>query len=63
MGTFANSEDPDILWHFIWVCTISGDKIKLQRKKYNFFFEIIIYDPSIYTMDHPDLTVSNIIVC
>ena len=29
-----------------------------QRKKYN-IWEIITFDLSIYTMNHPDLTVSN----
>ena len=35
-----------------------GEKKDLQRKKYKLFLEIITCDPSIYTMDHPDLTVS-----
>ena len=35
-------------------------KINLQRKKvFIIFLEIITRDPSIYTMDHADLTVSN----
>ena len=32
-----------------------------SEKEYNIFFEIIICDPSIYTIDHPDLTVSTFI--
>ena len=33
-------------------------KSLLQRKKYN-VLKIVTCDPSIYTMDHPDLTISN----
>ena len=31
-----------------------------EKEKHFLFFEIITFDPSIYTMDHPDLTVSNL---
>ena len=48
-----------ILWHFIRVCTVCLSKIDLHRKKYDIFGEIITRDFSIYTMDYPDLTVSN----
>ena len=58
MGTLANSEDL-IRHHFISVCTGCKDKIDLQRKKCNIFFEMITCNPSIYTIDHPDITVSN----
>ena len=30
-----------------------------QREKYIFVLEIITCDPSVYTMDHPELAVSN----
>ena len=50
-----------MLPHFIRVCTICLDKIDLHRKKYNICLEIIICDPSIYIMGHPDQTVSNFI--
>ena len=43
-----------IMRHFIRVCTVSEDKIDLQRKKYNILFEIITVDPSIHPMDHLD---------
>ena len=42
---------------FIRVCTVCKDEF-LQTKKY-IFWGIITCDPSIYTMDHPGLTVSN----
>ena len=58
MGTLANSEDP-IRQHFTSVCTGCEDKIDLQRKEYNIFFEIVTCNPSIYTMDHLDISVSN----
>ena len=46
--------------HVTKVCTACLGKINLQRKK-TFFSENITCDPSIYTMGHPYLTVSNII--
>ena len=30
-----------------------------SEKEIQYFFECLTYDHSIYTMDHPDLTVSN----
>ena len=57
-----------VLWQTVktWMkCRISGsalfakDKTNLETNKYNIWGEIITFDPSIYTMDHPDLTVSN----
>ena len=59
-GTLANSEDPDKMSHFTMFCTVCLDKINLQRKKYNIFLKIMTCNPSIYTIDHPDLTVSNV---
>ena len=44
--------------HFISVCTVYLDKIDLKSELQN-FWGIIICDPSIYKMDHPDLIVSN----
>ena len=42
-----------IMWHFIRVCLFfAKDKIKIQIKNI-----IITCEPSIYTMEHPDLTV------
>ena len=60
MGILANSEDPDEMKHNVAFhrglhCLL--EKMDLQRKKYNIFFEIITRDPSIYTMDHHDFIV------
>ena len=59
----ANSEDPDEnatqMWHFIRVCTVCKYKNDLQREKNQYYLEIITCDPSVYAMDHLDLTVSN----
>ena len=30
MSTFASSEDPDKMWHFISVCKFANDKIDFQ---------------------------------
>ena len=64
MGTMANSEDPDemtIRRHFIRVYSVclNFNKINLQVKKIEYFWEFITCIPSIFTMDHSDLTVSN----
>ena len=53
MGYFA-SENPDEMPF------PESALFSMQRKKYNNFWEIITCNPSIYTMDHPDLTVWNI---
>ena len=52
-----------MMWHFIRVCTVCLDKIDLQRKKYHILGGggIITCDPLIYTMDHPNLTLSSFI--
>ena len=42
--------------------TVCYDLIDLQRKKYNIFLEIITCNPSIYTLDHPDLTISLLVL-
>ena len=57
-GTLVNSEDPDEI-----PCAISSRSALFAKTKSIFrernitFFGILTYDPSIYTMDHPDLTV------
>ena len=43
--------------HFVRVCTVCQDNIHLQKKKCNFYLEIITCDPSISTMYHPDFIV------
>ena len=61
MSTFANSEDPDEMpheaaFHEGLHCSLRLNQ-SLEIEVY--FLEIITCDPSIYTMDHPNLTVSN----
>ena len=51
-GTLVNSEHSDDMLHNAFV--LFGTEIEIE-----YFFEIITSDPSISTMDHPDLTVSN----
>ena len=47
--------------HFIRVCTILFAKTKsIFRVSNTIFVEIITCEASIYTMDHPILTISNI---
>ena len=58
----ANSEDPDEMLHN--VAFHQGLRCLLRQhhsseKKIQYFFEIITCDPSLYIIDHPDLTVSN----
>ena len=53
MRTLTNNDDQDS-----WVYTICFNKTDLQRKKSKFYLEIITYDLSIYTMDHPKFFVS-----
>ena len=52
------------LWICAWLCGIIPGpahfaKTKLIFRQRNLILEIITSDPSIYTIDHPDLTVSN----
>ena len=62
MGTYANSEDQDEMlqiaaFHQNLHCLLSQNQS--SEKKVQHFLKIISCDPSIlYTMDHPDLTVS-----
>ena len=64
-GTLTNSEDPDEMPHNAAFhqdphCLLrhnrSSEK-EILYIKYNIFLEIIICDPLIYTLDHPDLIV------
>ena len=62
MCILAKSEDPDEMLHDVafhpdFHCMLRQND--LQRKKYNFYLEIITCDPSIYTMDHSKFIVSN----
>ena len=40
-----------IMQHFIGFYTICKYKNNLQRKKYNFYSDIITFDPSVYFLD------------
>ena len=62
MGTLTNSEDPDEMQHNAAFhqglhCLLRQNRS--SEKEIQYFLEIITCDPSIYTMDHPDL----IIIC
>ena len=57
----ANSEDPDEMphnaaFHQGLHCLLGQNQS--SGKEIQYFLEIITCDPSIYTKDHPDLTVS-----
>ena len=57
-GTLANSEDPDEMPHHQGMnCLLRQNRS--SEKEMQYLLEIITCDPSIYTMGHPDLTVSN----
>ena len=62
MGTLANSEDPEKMWHNATFhqslnCLHAKTKLISERNaNVQYFFEIITCDP----MDYPDLIVSNI---
>ena len=61
MGTLANSEDPDEMphdaaFHQGLQCLLRQNQFS---EKYNIFLEILICDPSIYTINDPYLAVSN----
>ena len=58
MGTFANSEDlgemqHDVAFHLGLHCLLRPNQS--SEKEIQYFLEIITRDPSIYTMNHPDL--------
>ena len=60
MGILTNSEDPDEMLHN--AAFHQGLRCLLRQnlaseKEIQYFLEIITCDPSIYTMDHPDLIV------
>ena len=62
MGTLANSEDPDEMQHYAAFhqglhCLLRQNQS--SEKEIQYFLEIISCDPSIYKLDHPDLTLSN----
>ena len=65
MHTLSNSEDPDEMPQHSAVCCISSastpfDKTKQSsEKEIQFHLEIITFDPSIYTIEHPKVTLRN----
>ena len=62
MGTITNSEDPNEMPHKVTfhqgMHCLSRQNRSSEKTKYIYIFLIITCNPSIYTMDHPDLTVS-----
>ena len=62
MGTLANSADPDEVLHnaaFHQGLHCLPRQNPSSVKEIQFFCDIITCDPSIITMDYPDVTVSN----
>ena len=60
-GTLAKSEDQDEMPHIAAFhqglrCLLRHNQS--SEKKNIIFWEIITYDPTIYTIDHPDFSVS-----
>ena len=60
MGTLANSEDRDEMLHDAAIhqglhCLLNENRS--SGKEIRYLFEIITCDPSIFIMDHPDLTI------
>ena len=53
MSILTNDEGPDEMPF------IRAKKKSIFRERNTIFFESITCEPSIYTMDHPDITVSN----
>ena len=62
MGTFANSEDPDEMPHAAALSSgstlFAKTKMIFRERNTFFYLEIITCDPSIYTIDYPELIVS-----
>ena len=48
-----NSGDPDEIPH----CVAFHQGLHGLPRQYNIFFEITSFDPSIYTMDHPEINI------
>ena len=51
----GNSGDQDKMPHFIRVPTVCLDKHQPKSPEYNIILETITSDPSIYTMDRPNI--------
>ena len=61
MHTLANSENPDEMLHnsvFHQCLCLLRQKLS-PEKNVQFYLEIIICDPLIYSMDHPKFSISN----
>ena len=62
MWTLANSENPDEISNkgaFHQGLHYLLRQKESSAKKYNVYWEIITFDPSVYTMDYPKFIVSN----
>ena len=57
MCTLANNDDPDEMPYNLH--SLLGQK-QSTEKELQFYLEIITFDPSIYTIDHPKFIVSNL---
>ena len=62
MGTLANNKYPDeilhnVVFHQSLHCLLRQSQS--SEKEIHYLFEIITFDPSIYTIDHPDFVVSS----
>ena len=62
MGTLANRKDPDEMphdaaFHQALNCLLRQNQSSVKEIQY--FLELITCGPSIYTMHHPDTTLSN----
>ena len=65
MGPFVNSVNPhdisqNAAFHQGLHCLLKQNQSSEKEIQYFYFLENITCDPSIYIMDHPDLTVSNL---
>ena len=65
MGSFANSEDLDEMPHnlafHLGLHHLLGQN-RSSEKEIQYFWESITFDPSLYTMHHPDFIVCNFMV-
>ena len=61
MGTLSNNENPDKMLHkaAFYLGLLCLLKQNQSSEKEVYLYKIITCDPLVYTMDHPDLTVSN----
>ena len=53
-GTLSNSEDPNKMSHYATFHQGLHYLVKQERILENAFLEVTGFDPSVFTMDHPD---------